>query len=291
MELKDYISNREGEEANQLERRSMNDPFLREAIDGFDSVEGSHLSVIRKLEEQIGGKKEKKSSKPGPWIWIVVLIAALLAASPFLWKTIRQTIENAGQKHSNQNLSIDENIPASRDSALHADHFVNEESTSQSDSLPYKEEKSSPLSIPEKSDQKKAISIPPTLTSEESEESNIAKSPELQEKTTDTTVNQTIESKNPSESQANKTQITHTSSTFGENEFISYFKRNYDRSLCEGQTISFVVNFYVSPTGHPGNIAITENNCPEMATEIKRLLLGSPIWSKTNRRVTLQINL
>ncbi len=291
MELKDYISNREGEEANQLERRSMNDPFLRDAIDGFDSVEGSHLSVIRKLEEQIGGKKEKKSSNPGPWIWIVVLIAALLAASPFLWKTIRQTIENAGQKHSNQNLSIDENIPASRDSALHADHFVNEESTSQSDSLPYKEEKSSPLSIPEKSDQKKAISIPPTLTSEESEESNIAKSPELQEKTTDTTVNQTIESKNPSESQANKTQITHTSSTFGENEFISYFKRNYDRSLCEGQTISFVVNFYVSPTGHPGNIAITENNCPEMATEIKRLLLGSPIWSKTNRRVTLQINL
>ncbi len=291
MELKDYISNREGEEANQLERRSMNDPFLRDAIDGFDSVEGNHLSVIRKLEEQIGGKKEKKSSKLGPWIWIVVLIAALLAASPFLWKTIRQTIENAGQKHSNQNLSINENIPVSRDSALHADHFVNEKSTSQSDSLPYKEEKSSPLSIPEKSDQKKAISIPPTLTSEESEESNIAKSPELQEKTPDTTVNQTIESKNPSESQANKTQITHTSSTFGENEFISYFKRNYDRSLCEGQTISFVVNFYVSPTGHPGNIAITENNCPEMATEIKRLLLGSPIWSKTNRRVTLQINL
>lgn len=291
MELKDYISNREGEEANQLERRSMNDPFLREAIDGFDSVEGNHLSVIRKLEEQIGGKKEKKPIKSRPWIWIVVLIAALLAASPFLWKTIRQTIENAGQKHSNQNLSINENIPVSRDSALHADHFVNEESTSQSDSLPYKEEKSSPLSIPEKSDQKKAIFISPTLTSEESEESNIAKSPELQEKTPNTTVNQTIESKNPSESQENKTQITHTSSTFGENEFISYFKRNYDRSLCKGQTISFVVNFYVSPTGHPGNIVITENNCPEMATEIKRLLLGSPIWSKTNRRVTLQINL
>jgi len=30
-------------------------------------------------------------------------------------------------------LSINENIPVSRDSALHADHFVNEESTSQSD--------------------------------------------------------------------------------------------------------------------------------------------------------------
>jgi hypothetical protein len=202
-----------------------------------------------------------------------------------LWKTIQQNIDGISQK------TIIETLPVSKDSVLHADHFVNEEWTLQSDSLPHKEEKSSSLSIPEKSDQKNAISIPPTLISEVSEESNIAEIPKLQEKTPDSTVNQTIESKNPSESQENKTQITNTSSTFGENEFISYFKRNYDRSLCQGQTISFVVNFYVSPTGHPGNITITENNCAEMATEIKRLLLGSPIWSKTNRKVTLHINL
>ena len=291
MELKDYISNREGEEANQLERQSMNDPFLRDAIDGFDSVEGNHLSAIRKLEEQIEGKKEKKSIKPRPWIWIVLLIAAIAAASPFLWKTIRQNIDGISPKISNQNLSINESIPVSKDSVLHADHFVNEELTSQSDSLPHKEEKTSSLSIPEKSDQKNTIPIPPTLISEESEESNIVEIPKLQEKTPDTTAYQTIETKNPSKSQENKTQIANPPSTFGEKEFISYFKQNYDRSLCEGQTISFVVNFYVSSTGHPGNITITENNCAEMTTEIKRLLLGSPKWSKTNRRVTLQINL
>lgn len=291
MDLKDYISNREGEEANQLERRSMNDPFLRDAIDGFDSVDGNHLSAIHKLEEQIEGNKEKKSIKSRPWIWIVVLITALCAASPFLWKTIRQTIENTGKKHSNQNLSVNENIPVSIDSVLHTDHFVNEELVPQRDSLPNKNEKSSSLSIPEKSDQKNAISIPSTLTSEKSEESDSAETLELQEKKHENIVNQTIDSKDSTKSQENKTQIVNTSSAFGENEFIFYFKQNYNKNLCEGQTISFVVSFDIRPSGHPGNISITQNNCPEMVTEIKRLVLGSPLWTKTNRRVTLKIDL
>ena len=291
MELKDYISNREGEEANRLERQSMNDPFLRDAIDGFDSVEGNHLSAIRKLEEQIEGKKEKKSIKPGPWIWIVALIIALLAASPFLWKTIRQTLENIGQKNSNQNLSINENIPVSRDSALHADHFVNKELNLRNDSLPSKKEKPASSSIPEKSNEKNAISTSPTLIPEKSEQSNNAETSQQEKTLNSATMNQTNESTNPSGFQENKTQIANAASTFGENEFISYFKRNYNRSLCEGQAISFVVSFYVGPSGHPGNINISQNNCPEMATEIKRLLLGSPIWSKTDRRVTLKIDL
>ena len=57
MKLKDYIQGkRHGEEANRLEREAMNDPFLNDAIDGFDSVEGDHLSVIGELEQQIAGK-------------------------------------------------------------------------------------------------------------------------------------------------------------------------------------------------------------------------------------------
>ena len=292
MELKDYISNRDGEEANRLERQSMNDPFLRDAIDGFDSVEGNHLSAIRKLEERIEGKKEKKSIKLSPWIWLVLLIAAIAAAMPFLWKTIQQNIDSISQKKSNQNLSINGNIPVSRDSALHADHFMNKELTLQSDSLPSKKGKTTLSSIPEKSEEKNAISTSPTLISEKSEQSDNAETPQQQEKTQNPpTANQTSESTNPSGIQENKTQIANVASIFGENEFISYFKRNYNRSLCEGQAISFVVSFYVSPGGHPGNITISQNNCPEMATEIKRLLLGSPIWSKTDRRVTLKINL
>jgi hypothetical protein len=41
MNFKDYIQGkRHGREANQIEHEAMNDPFLQDAIDGFDNVQG-----------------------------------------------------------------------------------------------------------------------------------------------------------------------------------------------------------------------------------------------------------
>ncbi len=61
MNIKDYIhGKRHGREANQLERDAMNDPFLQDAIDGFDSVQGNHLPIIEELERKIEKKSKKK---------------------------------------------------------------------------------------------------------------------------------------------------------------------------------------------------------------------------------------
>ena len=51
MRLKDYIrGKRRGKAANRLEREAMSDPFLHDALEGFDAVAGDHLSVIERLE-------------------------------------------------------------------------------------------------------------------------------------------------------------------------------------------------------------------------------------------------
>ena len=53
MRLKDYIQgDRRGKAANRLERESMNDSFLQDALDGFDAVAGDHLSNIERLEKK-----------------------------------------------------------------------------------------------------------------------------------------------------------------------------------------------------------------------------------------------
>ena len=53
MRLKDYIQgNRRGKEANRLEREAMSDPFLQEAMDGFDAVAGNHAQIIERLEKR-----------------------------------------------------------------------------------------------------------------------------------------------------------------------------------------------------------------------------------------------
>jgi len=79
MKLLDYIQGkRRGKEANKLEREAMNDPFLQDAIDGFDAVPGDHTSAIEELEALL----QQKMSKPKPVInyrfWTIGAAAALI---------------------------------------------------------------------------------------------------------------------------------------------------------------------------------------------------------------------
>ena len=48
MKLLDYIRGlRKGKEAHRLEKESMKDPFLADAMDGYHQVEGDHEQQIR----------------------------------------------------------------------------------------------------------------------------------------------------------------------------------------------------------------------------------------------------
>ena len=61
MRLSDYIQGlRKGKEAHRLEKESMKDPFLADAIDGYNQVEGNHEQRIEKLRIQISARSTKK---------------------------------------------------------------------------------------------------------------------------------------------------------------------------------------------------------------------------------------
>lgn len=77
MDFKDYIQGkRRGKEANQLEQEAVNDPFLHDAIDGYDLVQGDHLRVIEDLEKQIKQKHIKKT--PNYRIWAFGIAASFI---------------------------------------------------------------------------------------------------------------------------------------------------------------------------------------------------------------------
>ena len=61
MRLSDYIRGlRKGKEAHRLEKESMKDPFLADAIDGYNQVEGNHEQRIEQLRIQISARSTKK---------------------------------------------------------------------------------------------------------------------------------------------------------------------------------------------------------------------------------------
>ena len=54
MKLLDYIRGlRKGKEAHRLEKESMKDPFLADAMDGYGQVEGNHEQRIGQLRMQV----------------------------------------------------------------------------------------------------------------------------------------------------------------------------------------------------------------------------------------------
>ncbi len=76
MKLTDYIQGkRRGKEANALEREAMNDPFLQDAIDGFDSIPDNHLETIHELENRI---VQKANNRKRNYAWWSIGAAAVL---------------------------------------------------------------------------------------------------------------------------------------------------------------------------------------------------------------------
>lgn len=48
-----FLKGKKGKEANRLERLALNDPFLYEALEGMEGVEGDHQQIVAQLQQKI----------------------------------------------------------------------------------------------------------------------------------------------------------------------------------------------------------------------------------------------
>lgn len=86
MKLLDYIRGlRKGKEAHRLEKESMKDPFLADAIDGYHRVEGNQEQQIRKLRMMISARSTRKKNLHAiGWSVAACLIIGIGISSYFL---------------------------------------------------------------------------------------------------------------------------------------------------------------------------------------------------------------
>ena len=87
MKLLDYIRGlRKGKEAHRLEKESMQDPFLADAMDGYSQVEGNHEQQIEKLRIQVSAHSAKrKSTHAITWSIAACLVIGFGISSYFLF--------------------------------------------------------------------------------------------------------------------------------------------------------------------------------------------------------------
>lgn len=86
MNLLDYIrGNRKGIEANRLERESMADPFMYDAIEGFDTVDGNHAERIRSLQDRIKGSTRTAKKHLPLWQSIAACAVVIFAIGGYFF--------------------------------------------------------------------------------------------------------------------------------------------------------------------------------------------------------------
>lgn len=103
MRFLDYIKGqRKGKEANHIERESMRDPFLADAIDGLDSVNDDHAARIAEIQTTFKNRIRKEPSRIHH-LHIVWRTAAAVAAILFVFGGYLLIDSNKTKLYAQQN--------------------------------------------------------------------------------------------------------------------------------------------------------------------------------------------
>ena len=109
MKFLDYIQGyRKGKEANDIEQKSLTDPFLYDAIDGYDTVEGNHLEHIAEMQTRVKNKYLPSRSKRILRILVAaVIFFAIFGGYLFIsednnYKNLTAYLDIAAEKNSEE---------------------------------------------------------------------------------------------------------------------------------------------------------------------------------------------
>lgn len=85
MNLLRYIQgSRTGKKAHDVERKAMQDPFLAEALEGYDTVQGEHAERIEQMQQRIAEKSKRQPPLYLWWSMAASLLLCIVAGTYFL---------------------------------------------------------------------------------------------------------------------------------------------------------------------------------------------------------------
>ena len=310
MTLIDYITgNRHGKEANQLEKQSLEDAFLQDAIDGFDAVEADHLSAIERINKRIIGKNNEKFRR----LYVALAMAAsflllITAGTLYFWQPSRD-LPVIAQAQAEAETGLDTQIQeedtlfalvapseilaynnveklarlevAAAEAItedLAADKIVTQHELKESAKAPMQktqEEEAMKTKIDEEKSE--------TLEEEVVLDYSAARKRDL------TGAAATVEAKKAADLPPESANESKNTDTFNEAEFRAFVQKRAKKEICgNGKTVVKIV-FDIDEKAKPSNYQVLEYSCEKAKQQILRLLRTSPNWTNTGRNVKMEI--
>ncbi|MDR1096762.1 MAG: hypothetical protein LBL57_01370 [Tannerella sp.] len=320
MKLTAYIQGeRHGKEANRIERKAMRDPFLQDAIDGFDAVGDNHAERIADMRRRLSQKTVRTNHRMTYALIAAALLTGIIAGGYFIFN--RNTGDFVAKNEAPANEVVFDEQPAAREELPEAAPELPEREdagTRQSPDHHHEEavetEPYAGAIIPESKkispakEAEEAVEITPETTVEdelpvqeeadaeqspeeeaageninEPEQSGKASEPEKARALNDAAVRGYGTVKSATEREKRKpVRLETPEPKTGWKAYRKYLKEALRRPSdeeCSGAKGTVEVTFHIDREGVPYDFVIGKSVCPSADTEAIRLVKEGSLWT------------
>ena len=307
MKLLDYIkSNRRGKDAHHIERLAMEDPFLADALDGLDSVEGDHVKQIEALQKRFNKKVKPKTHYFRIWSIAASILICVSIGGVYIFQNIHIFDQFAIKTNTEEPVYSSEEQEIAYISETDTLYLYMPERE-----MPTMEMKRERKRLPSIDYLEKIqASTSPTIISEtdarskEISPSLIVMEDEISQKqyeevtvvgygnNTKAKLTGNVAQSESASQPAKELPNIKPSPVMGTKAYQNYIKENMKRptdGVCGEKKGTVVLEFYVDSNGTPVNISIKKGVCVSMDIEAIRLLQQGPKWTVGSRITELKI--
>lgn len=296
MKLLDYIrGTRKGKEAHRLQKEAMRDPFLADAMDGYDRVGGDQEQQIVMLRRRITARAARKQNRVVVWSVAASLLIGVCLSSFFLFQKNKLPEDAFMTLEAFQRDTVLNTVPQIPQLPVH--QLQAEKKKMQVVNA----RKDSAQSLLSQESRAKKMLAPMLQEEMDAEVERSVTETELpvamnqdQQMLDEVVVVGYGSTKKPDLTGAVVAveQLTLPQPLIGKKAYRKYLRKNMIRPIdeaCAQARGEVVLTFHVNESGRPFDIKVKTGLCPSADKEAVRLVEEGPDWTTGSKEVTLSV--
>lgn len=277
-----YIQgSRKGKDAHRLEKEAMKDPFLSDALDGFQAVEGNHVESIEEMRRRISRRTRSHRDSITKWSIAASLLICLGFGSYFwLNRQLSMPAQSPLAVVMEEQAAPLQQAPLA---GIAADSMQEHESALGAGEAKAKVSESTP--------QSPATDVSATVVAETS----VAQVAVYSAPCEDVAVADIVaEEEAPVAATALARSMPRhiPQPVIGEEAYREYLKKELIHphdSLCKGVSGTVVVEFHINEKGRPVDLKVKQSLCESADKEALRLIEKGPDWQVDTAKVFVPV--
>lgn len=280
--LLQYIQgSRKGKEAHRLEKEAMRDPFLSDALDGYQTVEGNHVESIEAIRRRISRRTRSQRDLIAKWS-IAASLLICLGFGSYFWFNREVGLSKELQSMVIQEEAVTPPLPPESVIAQAAAIGELQEKTETM-------QKKAPAAAKKPEAKMRQAAPPPVPLAAAPTTAEVLSIVEDDADVAEMIVAEEVVAMDVTMGHA---PIHRPEPVIGYKAYEEYLRKELIRpqdSTCKGITGTVVVEFHIDDKGRPVNLEVKRSLCASADKEALRLIEKGPDWKVDTARVIIPI--